>query len=134
VGNLYRFERGRLGARLGEGVPRNAVRGQAFVANRSGRAGDLMSIEKGTPKKIATGVTPRGFLYSVQLDTMLMFLSDLNEEDLTAQLQVRLTETGDQFSVSTGVTELLEVGFPKPGILYNVQTSERQGLWFAGVR
>jgi hypothetical protein len=65
---------------------------------------------------------------------MLMFLSDLNEEDLTAQLQVRLTETGDQFSVSTGVTELLEVGFPKPGILYNVQTSERQGLWFAGVR
>jgi hypothetical protein len=63
-----------------------------------------------------------------------MMLSDYDDASDTATLQVRLLDTGDQFQVSNGVSELVEVGFPRPGVLYGVPAGSRAGLWFAGVR
>jgi hypothetical protein len=121
---------------LGQGVPLNSTRGGAFVANAAGGRGDLFVLDSntGAPREIAQGVTRGAFMFSVQIETLLMMLSDYDDASDTATLQVRLLDTGDQFQVSNGVSELVEVGFPRPGVLYGVPAGSRAGLWFAGVR
>jgi hypothetical protein len=121
---------------LGTGVPLSSTRGRAFVGNSRGGRGELFVLdESGTaPRSVAHGVTRGAFLFSVQIETLLMMLSDYDDDTQTATLQVRLLDTGDQFAVSDGVSELVEVGFPRPGVLYGVSQGDRAGLWFAGVR
>lgn len=121
--------------KIGSKVPLDATRGRAFLGNASGERGDLFVIEGEPPaRKVASGVGVGSFLFSVQIDTLLMMLSNFDAATQTATLQVRLLDTGDQFEVSSQVSELVEVGFPRPGVLYNVATGSREGLWFAGVR
>jgi hypothetical protein len=121
---------------LGQGVPLNSTRGGAFVGNAEGGRGELFVLDPdtGAPGAVAQGVTRGAFMFSVQIDTLLMMLSDYDDGSDTATLQVRLLDTGDQFQVSNGVSELVEVGFPRPGVLYGVPVGSRAGLWFAGVR
>lgn len=121
---------------IGTGVPLNSTRGRAFVGNAESGRGELFVIDpsNGASRSVAQGVTRGAFLFSVQIETLLMMLSDYDDASDTATLQVRLLDTGDQFAVSDGVSELVEVGFPRPGVLYGVPAGERVGLWFAGVR
>jgi hypothetical protein len=121
---------------LGTGVPLESTRGRAFVGNAMDGRGELFVLDPdtGATRGVAQGVTRGAFMFSVQIETLLMMLSDYDEASNTATLQVRLLDTGDQFQVSDGVSELVEVGFPRPGVLYGVPVGSRAGLWFAGVR
>ncbi|HTM45064.1 MAG TPA: hypothetical protein VL137_08930 [Polyangiaceae bacterium] len=136
TGDLLEMHDDGTSLKLGSGVPLDATHGWAFVGNAKNSRGDLFVLEESNskPRKVASGVAPHAFLFSVQIDTLLMMLSDYDTPTGTATLQVRLIDTGDQFAVSTGVSELVEVGFPRPGVLYGVPNGANAGLWFAGVR
>jgi hypothetical protein len=121
---------------LGTGVLLDSTRGRAFVGNAAGARGELFVLDPSgaAPRSVAQGVARGAFLFSVQIETLLIMLSDYDSASNTATLQVRLLDTGDQFAVSNGVSELIEVGFPRPGVVYGVPKGARAGLWFAGVR
>lgn len=136
VGNLLMVTGNDTTFELGTGVPLDSTRGRAFVGNAASGRGELFVLDSsGTaPRSVAQGVARGAFLFSVQIETLLIMLSDYESSSNTATLQVRLLDTGDQFAVSDGVSELIEVGFPRPGVVYGVPKGARAGLWFAGVR
>lgn len=136
VGDLLRIKADLTTEELGSGVPRRATEGRAFVANYDGSTGDLLVLDdiNAGPRQIATGVVRRAYLFSAIVEDLLLFLSDYDLDSKTGTLGARLLNTGDQFEVSRGVSEILEVGLPRPGVLYSRRGDDRAGLWFATAR
>lgn len=124
-------------------VTRNvATRGLQYDSNTKralvlvdydGHQGELTLIRDGEAKPMSKNVRPDSYQFTVQLPTVTV-LSDLDEETGTATLKLRELDTEDESIVSEGVSEVVEVSWPKSGLLYSIPVGERAGIWFTEAR
>lgn len=99
-----------------------------FLSDFDGQAGNLTLLDGENTELISENVRPGQYQFTALLP-MVTVLSDL--ESGQATLKLRHLERDEQIIVSTGVSEVLEVGWPTEGFLYSVPEGERAGVWFA---
>jgi hypothetical protein len=106
----------------------NTKRGLVLV-DFDGTEGELTLIRDGKATALAKNVRRDSYQFTVQLPTVTI-LSDFDTETGAATLRLRETDTPTETVVSVGVSEVLEVSWPRAGLLYSVPVGERAGIWF----
>ena len=99
------------------------------LVDYDGYEGELTLIRDGEATSMSKNVRPDSYQFTVQLPTVTI-LSDLDEETGTATLKLRELDTENESVVSEGVSEVLEVSWPKSGLLYSIPAGVRAGIWF----
>lgn len=136
TGTLFQFDE--TGKKLDEVAPNVATAGIKYDSNTKrglvlvdydGNEGALTLVRDGKATALAERVRPDSYQFTVQLPTVTI-LSDLDADTGTATLRLRETDTSSETVVSEGVSEVLEVSWPKAGLLYSVPVGERAGIWF----
>jgi hypothetical protein len=132
VGDLMRLNADLTTDWLASGVPLRAAEANAFLAAFDGSTGELRLLNRadGSSEVLATGVARGSFGFAQQFAGIIM-LTERDAETNTSELRLRLTESGREFMVNSGVTETREVSFPSPGLLYNVTVGDDAGVWFS---
>jgi hypothetical protein len=135
TGTLHAVRNNELADELGRHVPPRATRGRAFVADsQDGIVGDLFVVEEGARRFIAHDVEREAFSFSENLSSVLIYLDEFDVRTGAGKLHALLLDSGDRLRLSNDVGAYVEMGLPKPGVLYRVERGSRQGLWFAGAR
>jgi hypothetical protein len=132
TGDLLRLARDRSTEVLASGVPTHAASDDAFLANFDGAQGELRLFhrEDGSSELLGTGVARGAFKFAQQFKAVMM-LTERDPETNTSTFEVRLLDSGENYVLNSNVTEAREVAFPSPGLLYNVVSGERAGVWFS---
>lgn len=113
------------------GIRRDAATDRAlFLANYDGTEGDLTLLETGETQLISHNVRPNSYQFTALLP-MITVLSDLVPDEGVATLKLRYIDRDEDVIVSDGVSETLEVGWPREGMLYSVPRGDDAGIWFA---
>lgn len=107
------------------------------LMNFDGDKGDLMLVrqndQKEEPILMSKDVQADSYQFTVQLPTVTI-LSGLDAETGTATLKLRKLDGSGETIVADGVSEALEVSWPKAGMLYSIPVGERAGIWFSEAR
>lgn len=136
AGTLYQFDD--AGEELVEVAQRVTTSGMKYDHNTKrglvlvgydGVEGELTLIRDRGATALAERVRADSYQFTVQLPTVTI-LNEFDTETSTATLRLRETETTMETVVSEGVSEVLEVSWPKAGFLYSVPVGERAGIWF----
>ncbi len=122
---------------LAHGVPVQELwASEKFVGNYDGQVGTLYSFDY--PEGV---ITAEPYIENVVLGSYRL-LDDPGLELYRAAplsgggatLHARLTKSGVDLAVNGGVTEVLEITWPTPGLLYLVDDGDESGIWFAAAR
>jgi hypothetical protein len=133
-GTLYQFEGDEL-VRVQRNVTTRGFRYDSLtkrglvLVGFDGDRGELTLIQDGDATPLSKNVRENAYQFTVQLPTVTI-LSDLDDETGTATLKLRQTQSAIETVVSDGVSEVLEVSWPKAGFLYSVPKGDRAGIWF----
>ncbi len=134
IGN---WNRNRQKLILGHGVPVQELWASSkFVGDYDGQLGTLYSFDY--PDGV---IAAEPYLENVVLGSY----RQLEEQGLElyraaplsgagATLHARLTKSGVDLAVNGGVTEVLEITWPTPGLLYLVDDGDESGIWFSAAR
>lgn len=138
LGTLYTLEDDAL-TRIQRGVSTRGIRYDSptkrglVLVDYDGAEGTLTLIKQSEAIELSENVRPDSYQFTVQLPTVTI-LSDLDEETGTATLKLRRIDSDEETIVSDGVSETLEVSWPKEGMLYSVPEGARSGIWFTAAR
>jgi hypothetical protein len=102
--------------------------------SQDGIVGDLFVVEEGARRFIAHVVDREACSFSENLSSVLIYLDEFDVRTGAGKLHALLLDSGDRLRLSNDVGAYVEMGLPKPGVLYRVERGSRQGLWFAGAR
>jgi hypothetical protein len=101
-----------------------------FLTSFDGEKGDLTLLQGTQVRVIADDVRPGQYQFTALLP-MITVLTSLDSALGTATLELHHLDRDQTIKVSEGVSEVVEVSWPREGILYSVPLGDRSGVWFA---
>lgn len=138
AGNLYRLDGDRLELVYEQvsasGIRTDRERDRAlFVADYDGNQGQLILVEGTRVNPMSDRVQAGAYQFTALLP-MVTALTHFDSETGTATLRLHHTQRDEEIVVASGVSEAIEVGWPRRGILYSAPAADVEGVYFARMR